>query len=104
MVARRGSSDEAGSSMSRTHPHPPGDHKGPPRGIKCWRGEGGEEWLGWPERVKAKGTLSEGDGATGGQPCPAERSEAPRRPWRETLRCAQGDKTGEAAGVTDLSC
>lgn len=46
--------------------------------------------LGWPSGVRANGTLA--DGAAGGQPGHAERSEASRRPSRETLRCAHGDK------------
>ncbi|SRR6266487_1004508 len=32
------------------------------------------------------------------QPCHAERSEASRCPVRQTLRCAQGDSGGPAAG------
>ncbi len=45
-------------------------------------------------RVRAGGTLSDGDGAAGGQHGHAERSEASQRLSSETLRCAQGDKTG----------
>jgi hypothetical protein len=47
--------------------------------IKCCRGECGEEWLGLeerPEGVRASGTLSDGDGAAGGQHGHAESSEA----------------------------
>ena len=57
--------------------------------------------------VRASGTLSDGDGAAGGQHCHAERSEASRGPSRQTLRFAQGDKSlrselalNEVNGVT----
>jgi hypothetical protein len=40
----------------------------------------------------ASGTLSDGDGAAGGQHYHAERSEASPRPARQTFRFAQGDK------------
>ena len=52
--------------------------------------------MGWPSGVRASGTLSDGDGAPGGQHGHAERSEASRRPARQTLRYAQGDKKGPA--------
>ena len=54
-------------------------------------GECGEEWLGWPEGVRASGTLSNGDGADDGQHCHAERSEASLCPARQTFAAAQGD-------------
>ena len=47
--------------------------------------------------------LNEVNGVTT-EPCHAERSEASRRPSRQTLRCAQGDKKGppSPSGILDL--
>jgi hypothetical protein len=38
------------------------------------------------------------------EPCHAERSEASRRPSRQTLRCAQGDKKGPFHSTTCNLC
>ena len=56
----------------------PKKHQAKKKPIIYCSGEGGEEWLGWPEGVRASGTLSAG--AAGGQYGHAERSEASRGP------------------------